>query len=211
MPEPIVFGFPQSTYVRTVRLACVEKGIAYTLEPLGFSSDGLAELHPFGRIPAFRHGDVLLYETTAISRYIDAAFEGPPLLPLAAADQARTEQWISVINAYVDPPVIRDIVVERLTRPLQGQPVDEAKCASATPRAAHALGVIDTALTDQAFLGGNNISLADFFLLPIIYYFRQLPEGIEMLPGLPHLETWYERMQNRPSFAATAPPPPGQR
>jgi len=211
MPEPIVFGFPQSTYVRTVRLACVEKGIAYTLEPLGFSSDALAELHPFGRIPAFRHGDVSLYETTAICRYINTAFEGPSLVPPGAADQARMEQWISVINAYVDPPVIRDIVVERLTRPLQGQPVDEAKCSAATPRAAHALGVIDTALTDQAFLSGDGISLADIFLLPIIYYFRQLPEGIEMLPSLPHLETWYERMQNRASFAATTPPPPGGR
>lgn len=211
MPEPIVFGFPQSTYVRTVRLTCVEKGIAYSLEPLGFSSDRLADLHPFGRIPAFRHRDVSLYETTAICRYIDAAFEGPPLLPPGAADQARMEQWISVINAYVDPPVIRDIVVERLTRPLQGQPVDEAKCAAATPRAAHALGVIDTALTTKAFLSGDDISLADFFLLPIVYYFRELPEGITMLPGLPHLESWYERMQQRSSFAATAPPLPGER
>jgi glutathione S-transferase len=211
MPEPIVFGFPQSTYVRTVRLTCVEKGIPYSLEPLGFSSDRLADLHPFGRIPAFRHGDVSLYETTAICRYIDAAFAGPPLLPPGAGGQARTEQWISVINAYVDPPVIRDIVVERLTRPLQGQPVDEAKCTAAIPLAAHALGVIDTALTDQAFLSGDGVSLADFFLLPIIYYFRQLPEGIEMLPRLPHLETWYQRMRNRPSFAATAPPPPGER
>jgi glutathione S-transferase len=211
MVEPIVFGFPQSTYVRTVRLACVEKGVGYALEPLGFSSDGLADLHPFLRIPAFRHGEVSLYETTAICRYIDTAFEGPPLTPSGTADQARMEQWISVINAYIDPPVIRDIVIERITRPLQGRPVDEEKCAAAARRAAHALGVMDTALTGQDFLAGEDISLADLFLLPIIFYFRQLPEGSEVLPALPRLETWYERMEKRPSFSATAPPPPGER
>jgi glutathione S-transferase len=211
MPDPTIFGFPQSTYVRTVRLACEEKGVAYDLAPMGFSSDGLAELHPFRRIPAFRHGDVSLFEASSICRYVDAAFEGPALTPPDAAGAARMEQWISVINAYVDPPIIREIVIERITRPLQNRPADEEKCAAAKPRAAHALGIIDTALSKHDFLAGGEISLADFFLLPILYYFRQLPEGLEILPTLPHLGAWYRRMRNRASIIATTPPPPGER
>lgn len=81
MPDPTIFGFPQSTYVRTVRLACEEKGIAYSLVPMGFSSDGLSERHPFRRIPAFQHGTVSLFEVSAICRRIDAAFDGPALVP----------------------------------------------------------------------------------------------------------------------------------
>ena len=206
MQNPTIFGFPQSTYVRTVRLTCEEKGIRYELVPLGFSSDTLPERHPFRRIPTFQHDDFCLYEASAICRYIDAAFEGPPLVP-ADASAARMEQWISVINAYLDPPVIRGIVIERITRPLQGLPVDEEKCRSAKPRAVHALGVIETALDGQVFLAGDGVSLADFFLLPIIYYLRQLPEGIEILPAYPHLETWYQRMRERPSCDRRGVPP----
>ena len=211
MSDPTIFGFPQSTYVRTVRLACEEKGVAYNIMPMGFSSDGLRELHPFRRIPAFRHGNVSLFEASAICRYVDAAFEGPALTPADAAGAARMEQWISVINAYVDPPVIREIVLERITRPLQNRPADEEICAAAKPRAAHALGIIDTALAEHDFLAGDDISLADFFLLPILYYFRQLPEGIEILPELSYLGAWYRRMRNHQSVIATIPPPPGER
>lgn len=211
MTKPTIYGFPQSTYVRTVRLACEEKAIDYDLVPMGFSSEGLSDLHPFRRIPAFRHGEVSLFETSAICRYIDAAFEGPSLVPADPASQARMEQWISVVNAYIDPPVIREIVIERITRPLQNRPIDEEKCLDAKPRAAHALGIVEAALDGNTFLAGDNISLADFFLLPILYYFRDLPEGSDILSGLSRLENWYQRLQERPSFAATRPPPPGER
>jgi glutathione S-transferase len=211
MSKPTVFGFPQSTYVRTVRLALAEKGIDCDLVPTGFSSEHLKELHPFRRIPAFRHDTLTLFETTAICRYIDDAFAGPALSPTDAAGLARMEQWISVINAYLDPPVIRAIVTERITRPMQNQTTDEAKCLAAKPLADHALSVLDHALGGQDFLAGSTISLADFFLLPILFYLRQMPEGIELLPGHKNLGAWYGRMETRPSFAATQPPAPGAR
>lgn len=209
MSKPTVFGFPQSTYVRTVRLALAEKGIEYDLAPTGFSSEGLAQLHPFRRIPAFRHGALTLFETPAICRYIDDGFVGPALSPSDTAARARMEQWISVINAYLDPPAIRVIVIERITRPLQNKTPDEAKCQAAKPLADHALSVLDDALEGSDFLAGDEISLADFFLLPILYYLRQLPEGIELLPRHKNISAWYRRMKARPSFALTQPPAPG--
>ena len=211
MSKPTVFGFPQSTYVRTVRLALAEKGIDYDLVPMGFSSERLEELHPFRRIPAFRHDTLTLFETTAICRYIDDAFAGPALSPADAAGRALMEQWISVINAYLDPPVIRAIVIERITRPMQNQATDETKCLAAKPLADHALSVLDHALNGQDFLAGNAISLADFFLLPILFYLRQMPEGIELLPDHKNLGAWYGRMETRPSFATTQPAAPGAR
>lgn len=211
MSVPVVFGFPQSTYVRTVRMAFEEKRVEYELVPMGFSSEGLPEKHPFSRIPAFEHGDLALYETSAICRYIDAAFDGPALIPEAPADLARMEQWISVANAYVDPPVIREIVMERVVRPMLGETVDEAKCANAAPMARHALGVVDDDLADRNFLVGDSPTLADLFLLPMVFYFRQMPEGIDMLPSFNNLGRWYAQMEARDSFAATLPPPPGER
>lgn len=211
MSKPTVYGFPQSTYVRTVRLALAEKGIDYDLVPTGFSSERLMELHPFRRIPAFQHDTLTLFETTAICRYIDDAFDGPALSPADPAGRARMEQWISVINAYLDPPAIRVIVIERITRPMQGQTTDEAKCLAARPLADHALSVLDGALDGQDFLAGDTTSLADFFLLPILFYLRQMPEGTALLPGYKNLEAWYGRLETRQSFGATQPPAPGAR
>lgn len=211
MTHPVIFGFPQSTYVRTVRLTCFEKGVDYELFPMGFSSEGLPEKHPFRRIPAFEHGSIALYETSAICRYIDAAFDGPILIPKDATGLALMEQWISVANAYVDPPVIRDIVMERVVKPMLDQQIDEAKCSQAAPRAADALSVVDSNLADKEFMAGEALTLADLFLLPMIFYFRQMPEGRQILPQMYNLESWYARMAARDSFAATQPPPPGER
>jgi hypothetical protein len=84
--HPIVFGAPYSVYVRAVRLALEEKGVAYELVPVDiFAVDGPPSehltRHPFGKIPAFEHTGFCLYEAGAIIRYIDGAFAGPPLQP----------------------------------------------------------------------------------------------------------------------------------
>lgn len=211
MSKPTIFGFPQSTYVRTARLALAEKGVRYDLVPTGFSSEHLADLHPFRRIPAFRHDTLTLFETTAICRYIDDAFSGPALSPADVIERARMEQWISVINAYLDPSAIRVLVIERITRPLQNQIPDEERCLAAKLPTDLALSVLDHALDDADFLAGDTVSLADFFLLPILYYLRQIPEGMELLPAHTNLNSWYGRMEIRPSFDSTQPPPPGGR
>ena len=86
MTKPQLFGADYSVYVRIVRLALAEKGVGYDLVPVDvFAADGVPawylELHPFGRIPAFEHDGLRLFETAAITRYVDEAFAGPPLQP----------------------------------------------------------------------------------------------------------------------------------
>ena len=91
MPNPTLYGAAYSVYVRAVRMALAEKGVAYTLVPVdvfapgGPSAEYLAR-QPFGKIPAFEHDGFRLYEAGAITRYVDEAFDGPPLQP---ADRRR--------------------------------------------------------------------------------------------------------------------------
>ncbi len=58
--KPIVFGAPYSVYVRAVRLALEERGVAYELVPVDIFAPGgppadHMNRHPFGKIPAFEH------------------------------------------------------------------------------------------------------------------------------------------------------------
>ena len=50
MAEVTIIGFPQSTYVRTVRMACEEKGVSYELEGRDFGSEELKAIHPTLRV-----------------------------------------------------------------------------------------------------------------------------------------------------------------
>jgi glutathione S-transferase len=83
---PIVYGAAYSVYVQAVRLTLWAKQVPYELVEVDvFAAGGpppehLAR-HPFGRIPAFKHNGLQLYETAPICRYIDESFEGPQLQP----------------------------------------------------------------------------------------------------------------------------------
>jgi glutathione S-transferase len=71
MSEPIVFGFPRSTFVHIVRLVLTHKEVPYSfhdLEPEMGKPSHLA-LHPFNRVPILRHDDFTLYETNAMVTY----------------------------------------------------------------------------------------------------------------------------------------------
>ncbi len=107
MPELQIIGAPQSNYVWVARIACTEKDVPYTLVPVLPHSPEVDAIHPFGKIPAMRHGDVTSCESRAISFYIDHAFAGPPLAPRDPVAGARTEQWISLVNTHIDPLLVR--------------------------------------------------------------------------------------------------------
>ena len=78
MSDPIVYGFPRSTYVNIVSLVLTHKDVPYTfhdLETVMGKPEHLA-LHPFDRVPILRHDDFTVYETSAIVSYVDEAFAG---------------------------------------------------------------------------------------------------------------------------------------
>ncbi len=90
-----IHGVPPSTFTRTVLLACHEKGIDHELVPTMPSE--ITALNPFRKIPAITHGDLVLYESTAILRYFDRTLPGPKLWPEDSVGIARCDQWISAI------------------------------------------------------------------------------------------------------------------
>ena len=84
----VLHGYHYSVYNRIARLALAEKGVAYDRVEVNPFADIPAEylaLHPFGRVPTLVHDGFVLYETGAITRYVDRTFAGPALQPGDAA------------------------------------------------------------------------------------------------------------------------------
>jgi glutathione S-transferase len=206
MADIKIYGAALSTFVRSARMACIEKGVPHdnVMMAPGQTVDGVR--HPFGRIPVMVHGDLTLYETLAICNYIDRGFAGPPLRPADPAGRARVDQWGGFVTCYYDVCVTRGLLVPRLVYQPRGKPVDEAAIAANLPKVRDHLAVADAALAQSAFLVGDAISIADFMLVPPISYLRATAEGKEMLPSFPNLGRWYQSIKQRPSFIETIPP-----
>ena len=198
MPELILHGGPRSNLVRTCLIALAEKGVDYTHDPAKPQTPEQLARHPWGKLPALTHGAVTLYETLAIMRYIDEAFDGPALQPSDATGRARMDQWISVYNSYFDPPVMRQIVIQRLLR----DPSDEAMIAAGIPAAEKSLAVVDEALGQSPYFAGENLTLADCFYVPVVDYLTMAPEGVELLANTDNVTAWLERMRARDSVKA---------
>jgi glutathione S-transferase len=202
MAEPIVCGFPRSTYVNIVRLILTHKDVAYSfhdLESVMGKRKHLA-LHPFNRVPIFRHGDFTVYETSAIASYVDEAFEGPKLTPQDVRVRARMNQWVSAVNAYYYPYMIYHVAHERLVFAELGIASDERVVAHALPKIELALGIVERELGHgENYLLGSELSIADFFLLPSTFAFSLTGEGRAMYPNYPSFCRWRERMENLPA------------
>ncbi|RUX11320.1 glutathione S-transferase family protein, partial [Mesorhizobium sp. M2A.F.Ca.ET.037.01.1.1] len=182
MAKPILYGADYSVYVRIARMTLEEKGIGYELAPLDiFAADGIPawylEHHPFGRIPAFEHDGFRLFETGAIARYVDEAFDGPALQPTDPRLRARMNQIIGMLDAYGYRAMVWDVAVERLEK----TPPDEALVAAGLRQAETVLKVLTSLKAKGPWLLGEQLTLADLHAAPIIAYFLKVEEGRSLL------------------------------
>jgi glutathione S-transferase len=211
MADLVLFGYPQSNYVRAARMACVEKGVPYTLEPTAPHSAAINAINPWGKMPAMRHGDFTLYETSAIMRYIDDAFDGPRLTPADTRGKAKMEQWISAINAYYDNAIMRRLVLQYIfPSGADGKP-DRAIVDKAAEDVKKQIAILDASLVPGPYLCGADISLADLLLCPIMAYLSQTPEGGEILKTTKNIPRAGQAIGQRKSYIDTVPPPPPKR
>lgn len=208
-PTPVLFGLERSVYTRIARLALEEKGVSYSLQEVEiFGPEGVPkehlQRHPFGRIPVLQHGALSLYETSAITRYVDEAFPGPALQPSRPLQRAWMNQVIGLLDSYAYRPMVWGVFVQRVRVPLSGGIPDEPQIASSLQSSATCLGALEALLDSAPFFAGEAMSLADLHAFPMLRYLCLAPEGLALFRPHLMLLRWYEAMLARPSVAKTA-------
>jgi glutathione S-transferase len=201
MSELMLIGAPQSSFVRTTRMALEEKGVAYTLVPVAPHSPEANAIHPFGKIPVMRHGDFTLFESRAIIAYADRAFSGPKLIPDDAKRAALIEQWASAVSACAFPmifPYLRENFF-----PASGK-TDRKQIEAQLPNLRQAIAILDRA-TQAGHLAGEEFSIADMYAMPLLAYLRVLAESRDMLAETKSLMAYFEKHSQRSSFKNTIP------
>jgi glutathione S-transferase len=194
-------GFQYSVYSWIARLAIHEKGVAYDWAEVNPFVEQVPEqylaLHPFKRVPTLVHGRVVIYETSAITRYVDEAFKGPVLQRTLPTERARCNQIISVADSYAYWPLVRQVFGHGVFRPRLGRPSDAIEVRQGLDAAPRVVGALEKLVSDSPFLCGTEVSLADIHLAPMLGYFAMFPEGKALLDRHERLGTWWSMMSNR--------------
>ncbi len=199
MAKLTVYGTPASTYVRTVRLLLEGAGIDYTLKNIDIfsgenqSAEYLAK-NPFGKVPTLEVDGELLYETAAITDYLNTVLASNKFSPSDPMQSARMRQIIAIIDSYLYPSAIGTIVIQRLIVPTQGGKADEDKVKNAVAPAQKAVKAIESLAVASPYLLGSQVSIADFYLIPIFIYLKQTPEFEAITAQTPKLRTWWDKV-----------------
>jgi glutathione S-transferase len=160
-----LYDFPFSPNCRKVRAVAYELGITLEHVPVDLLR-GESRLPPFlarnpmGRVPVLEDGDFVLWESTAIIRYLAAGTRLAPTTPRVAAD---VDRWIAWQLAHLHP-ALRKVAFERVVKRLTRQgPPDEAAIEAGTAEFAAMTEVLDGALAGREHVAGP-LSIADFAL-----------------------------------------------
>lgn len=211
-----ILGPQFSTFVRSVMLACEEKGISYDygFQPdgneIGFKSDDHFALHPFGKIPVLLHGENSVFETASICRYLDEHFPDRPLQPADPTERSQADQWSAAISCYVDQALVRDYLLEFARPKGENGSIRMDKVAEHQPKVIETLQLLEKRLSvrsaDQVFFCSAEYSMADAILTPMLDYLSTLPHYGELIANTPLLAAYTVAMQSRTSAKAVLLP-----
>ena len=208
MSDITLWGFDGSTYVRTVRMLLAEKGVTqYKQVPLNVlqgdpKTPEHLERHPFGKVPVLDHDGMRILETAAITRYLNDVLPGTSLVPATPKDRARMDMVIGIIDSYGYGALTGGVAAYHLFPDFVGGKNDAMrKDGIETGRK-----VIEFAMKTQGsspFIAGE-LSLADFYLAPIIFYVSLTPDK-DAVFGVEGFAEWWAKIQALQSFKDTQP------
>ena len=201
-----LLGDARSTYTRTARMAMAEKAVTYKMQTCAPHSPELLAVHPFGRIPALRDGEIEIWETAAIVNYLDECFAtGVSLRPGSIMERTRCTQWVSAINGYLYDTIIRRYVLQIFFPKGEDGKPDRGVIDVALAEMPRQLAALDKAYGGNDFLAGSSLSAADLFLAPILAYLQFLPEGGQLMANYPNVMRAQNLIRHRASFTDTNP------
>lgn len=194
-----VWGRKNSINVQKAMWTIGELGLAHERHDVGGQFRGndtpdYLAMNPNGLVPTVRDGDLVLWESNAIVRYLAAKHSAGRLWPAAPEERALADRWMDwqATTLHRDMTVvfwglIRTVPEER----------DMRAITASTQELGRLWSILDAHLATRSYVGGDDFTMGDIPPGAACYRYLHLP--IER-PHLPHLESWYGRLQQRPAF-----------
>ena len=196
-----IYGVPLSIHVRKVIVTALEKRLEHHVETV-FPFDpppGWRDLSPTGKIPAMKHGDLTLADSSVIVAYLEKRFPELPLSPSDPAQYARALWFEEYVDSQIAPDVI-GLFQQKILAPLVHKREPDAAVINRLlnedlpPK----LDYLERSLQGDYLVGGR-VSVADITLASDLTIFHYI--GCTLDPArYPNLLGHFNRMLKRDSF-----------
>ncbi|MGE0009104.1 MAG: glutathione S-transferase family protein [Parvibaculaceae bacterium] len=194
-----VWGRRSSSNVQKVVWALDELGLSFKRHTVGGGFGGTREpayleMNPNALVPVLRDGDVTMFESNAIVRYLAARYGDGTLRPKEPKAFAAAEQWMDWQQLNVVPPI--SAIFWNEVRLAKAQRSDKA-IAEAEASLARTLPIADAALAASEWFAGDSFSYGDI-VLGVLYWRYHKLDGKTL--GLPNIRRWFGSLQRRPAY-----------
>ncbi|GAB5451216.1 MAG: glutathione S-transferase [Halioglobus sp.] len=194
-----IYHSPMTRSCRVIWLA-EELGLQYELKTYELFSEEMAApeflaIHPLGKVPAIRDGDLVLWETLAIMEYLIARYsDGALLPPRDTVTGATAIQWMEFgenqLTVLASEVVVHDgfLPAERTIPAL----IDRGRAE--LPKV---IGIVEKVLDGRQYIAGDQFTAADIilgFALPIAAHAGFLGDDT------PRCSAYLKRLSSRPAY-----------
>ncbi|MHA6767223.1 glutathione S-transferase family protein [Sphingobium ummariense] len=194
-----IWGRLNSHNVKKVVWFAQEAGVPFVRHDVGGEfgmSDAYLALNPNALIPTIEDGQLVLWESNAILRYLAARYAPAGMWPADAAARARGDRWMDWQFSFADAQ--RDAFLHLVRCPPETR--DGNAIAVSARKSGELMGILDDALARQPWLTGEEFGAAD---VPMGVYAHTFFTLDMERPELPHVRGWYDRLRERPAYAET--------
>jgi len=191
-----LLGRQTSGNVQKVIFLLEEAGIPYSREDYGrqFNNTQTADykaLNPTAKVPTIVDGDVTIWESNTILRYL-AAVKAPQLTGATPAERSQVERWMDFLLAAINAAYLTCFKEAKLPEAERS-----AGFAAQAKDLVDQMAILDGHLAGKDFLALGKLTIADIALAPVLK--RCLDFPLER-PALPNLERWIAAIGARPAF-----------
>ena len=198
MVQVDVYGDARATCTQRVLILLEELDLKYDLKSVDLSKGDhktpeFMELQPFGKVPAIKYDDRVVFESRSILRYI--AKNNVEIKDFLGGTDV--DIWLEVESQNYNPPVSR-IVNEKLFKKWRGERPDLEVVKSSVEELERVLDVYERRLATVPFIGGEEFSIADISHIPYTNYLLKCGYK-ELYKGRPNVYKWLKRIIKRDS------------
>jgi glutathione S-transferase len=189
-------GFPVSNYYNKVKLALLEKNIAFEEETL-FPSKHEAFLarSPMGKVPFAEVDGTPIAESQVLLEYLEDAYPAPALYPRDPIARAKCRELIHFIELHLELPA-RTLFPEAFF----GATVSEEVKARAAQNLAKGAAAFNRLAKFSPFVAGEQFTYADcaaYFHLPVVARASKAALGADALGAIAGIRPYIELMKKR--------------
>jgi glutathione S-transferase len=198
MVQVDVYGDARATCTQRVLILLEELDLKYDIKNISLANGDhkkpeFLELQPFGKVPALKYDDRVLFESRSILRYI--AKNNTDINDFLGGTDV--DIWLEVESQNYNPPVSR-IVYEKVFKKWRGEKPDIDVIKQSVEELERVLDVYEKRLETVPYIGGEEFSIADISHIP--YTNHLLKCGYkELFKKRPNVYRWLKRIVKRDS------------